>query len=448
MTRRDYLDQVEEQLIGATARGPRRDRRRELLAVIPALAAAAAIVVVVLLAVSGHGGHGKPPQKQVAGQGGGHVVHHSRPSSGTATTPRGAANPLHASGTVTSGTVTGASGTTTLTASSRGQIVPQGPVPAGFEPESFTALGEIAWYLLGKAPCSSPPCTSIVATFNGGTSFFGMHAPRTDQVDQLRFANIANGYAFGPQLWTTHDGGSSWKQVELGGTVYQLATSGAYVYALVEPANGASELMRSPVGVDDWQKLESLVGNPFGGVWVQNSDVLVGTENGSSSIQRLSISTNAGDSFTTQNAATPSVVCSYSTMQLPVLWADCATGMQGGLWRSTDGGTHWTGVGGDGIKNPPAGNDLPQIYTEPNSAPFAAASATTAVYGFRQLYRTTDGGAHWAKLPTPPGLDDWQYLGFTDATHGVAIGQFGKQGVGRLYYTTDGGASYHQVPIK
>jgi len=44
---------------------------------------------------------------------------------------------------------------------------------------------------------------------------------------------------------------------------------------------------------------------------------------------------------------------------------------------------------------------------------------------------------------------DWTYLGFTDATHGVALGNFGTGGHqdSRLYYTTDGGASYHYVPV-
>jgi photosystem II stability/assembly factor-like uncharacterized protein len=79
---------------------------------------------------------------------------------------------------------------------------------------------------------------------------------------------------------------------------------------------------------------------------------------------------------------------------------------------------------------------------------FAAASGTTAVAsGQGPLYRTVNAGASWRRVTAPAG--NWTYLGFTDATHGVAIGQFGtgsRQDY-RLYYTINGGKSYHFVPI-
>ncbi len=53
----------------------------------------------------------------------------------------------------------------------------------------------------------------------------------------------------------------------------------------------------------------------------------------------------------------------------------------------------------------------------------------------------------WTPITAPSA--DWTYLGFSDPTHGVAIGNFGTGGHQdlRLYYTIDGGASYHFVPI-
>jgi hypothetical protein len=109
--------------------------------------------------------------------------------------------------------------------------------------------------------------------------------------------------------------------------------------------------------------------------------------------------------------------------------------MLSSVWRSTDGGaTFQLAAGG-----------TPGIGELANSAAFAASSATTAVVGDQQLYRTADGGGSYTPATGPTGITSWQYLGFTDATHGVALGAAGSQE--RLYYTTDGGISYHAVAI-
>jgi photosystem II stability/assembly factor-like uncharacterized protein len=115
--------------------------------------------------------------------------------------------------------------------------------------------------------------------------------------------------------------------------------------------------------------------------------------------------------------------------------------MLSGVWRSTDGGARFTPASGSGTAH--------GALELPNSAAFAAASATTAVVGYRQLYRTTDGGASYQPVG-PHGISFWQYLGFTDTTHGVALGYAGSQVPShvRLYYTTDGGQSYHLVSIR
>ena len=79
---------------------------------------------------------------------------------------------------------------------------------------------------------------------------------------------------------------------------------------------------------------------------------------------------------------------------------------------------------------------------------FAAATGTVAVAsGQGPLFRTTNGGASWTRVKAPSG--GWTYLGFSDATHGVALGNFGSGGhqQNRLYYTTDAGASYHLVRL-
>jgi hypothetical protein len=306
---------------------------------------------------------------------------------------------------------------------------PAGPVPPGFGPESFTAIGTDTWWLLGTAPCSDPPCTSILRTDDGGHSFVGMPAPRTGRVSQLRFANAADGFAYGSQLWVTHDAGAGWHQVRLGGAVTQLATAKGFAYALVRFGHkGAGRLERAPLGSDTWTPLTG-AGSAYAGLWAHGSDVLVGAESGA----RLEVSHDAGVRFMSETSPSKGLPCDFEEPATSVVWAHCATGTESATWHSTDSGAQFHPVAG------------PQ---QPNTGLFAAASADTAVLGADRLFRITGGGSHYALVPTA-ATTHLQYLGFTDATHGVALGYDGSLAPAneRLYYTSDGGATYRLVSI-
>ena len=388
-------------------RGPR--RRRELLTIIPAVLVTVAVVLIVLTLGSG------PQHSNTATRrtGHGHRISPTR----------------HGAKETSTQTTTAASST------APGPSQPSGPVPAGFDPQSFTAVGEMTWWLLGSAPCSSPPCTSIVRTDDGGRTFVGTPAPRTDQVSDLRFADTENGFAFGPQLWVTHDAGANWHQVQLNGSVSELAISDGYAYAIVRPASGSApgRLMRTPVASDDWSPLPA-AGNAAAGLWVQGQEVLLESGNSTGTAQQLAVSHNGGLTFSTSSVPA-NVTCQFQAPAPPVIWAHCVTGTLSGVWR-------WTGDSRGFVSA--SSHGLPEL---PNSAGFGAASASTAVAGHRQLYRTTDGGASYQAVDAP-AVDSWQYIAFTDPTHGVALASTGS-GVGQqLYYTTDGGASYHPVTIR
>ena len=311
------------------------------------------------------------------------------------------------------------------------------PAPANFGPVSFSAISDSHWWLLGSATCKSPPCTAIVTTQNAGRSFSALSAPKTPQVHELRFADSEDGFAFGPQLWSTHNGAHAWKHVDVGGSVTDLTTSQGRAYAVVRAANGAGRLLRSPVGRDAWHSIGKFAGFPFAGLWANGATVLVETQNRRGSGSRVYISTDFGDHFKLAGNAPPSVACDLQAI-LPVIWAYCATGTESGVWRSRDPGADFRGVGGDATRS--------GVPPEPNTASFAAASPTVAVYGYEQLWRTSDAGAHWRRIPGTNGAIWWTYLGFTDAVHGVAVGQF--RGGYRLYHTQDGGRSYRRIPIR
>jgi photosystem II stability/assembly factor-like uncharacterized protein len=445
----DYLDRVEAQLreltehgahqrprlgraglagrgagpAGRGARAPRPPRpprrRSEALAFLAAFAVAAAVVVIVV----GNVHTGKP-----------------HPTAATA--------PAQSTTTTTTATTTGRTQTTPPAATSV-------PVPAHFAPQSFTAIGELTWWLLGPAPCTAAgataPCGAILRTTDGGRNFTGVPAPQAVLVtstgapsatgapssySQLRFADAHNGFAYGPDLYVTHDGGASWHAVDLGGVVTELAISAGEVYATVESAQGGGRLMHSPANRDAWSTV-SAAGAVSGGLWVQDSQVIVQSGVGTGPGMNVLVSSDGGQSFSAHPAPSPGMPCEFAAPEPPVVWAHCATGTESGVWRSTDNGAHFTIAAGTGTS-----------LGLPNSAAFAAASSTTAVVGYQPLYQSSNAGVLWHRVG-PTGITQWAELGFTDATHGEGLGYLGTVAPAneRLYYTIDGGQSYHLVPL-
>jgi photosystem II stability/assembly factor-like uncharacterized protein len=128
---------------------------------------------------------------------------------------------------------------------------PPGPaaaVPAKFKAASLTWLSATRGWLLGAAPCGKRSCTDVLATGNGGTSWrlagsvkapIGTNATPADVgVDEVRFATTSVGWAYGPALYRTADGGKSWAAEPIPGHGHQvlaLAHSASANYAVVSP---------------------------------------------------------------------------------------------------------------------------------------------------------------------------------------------------------------------
>ena len=146
---------------------------------------------------------------------------------------------------------------------------PGGPVPGGFRATSVTFVSAQEAFVLGTAPCSHAPCTSIVRTLDRGASWAGLPAPVVPLsspggagVWGIRFATPEHGFVFGDGLWETADGGQHWASVAYpGGSILSLAAIDGQVLALTATCTvqgGCAEsgtLLRRPLAGGAWSQV-------------------------------------------------------------------------------------------------------------------------------------------------------------------------------------------------
>src|SRR6266571_154907 len=102
----------------------------------------------------------------------------------------------------------------------------------------------------GAVACGLPvaaDCTSLAGTSDYGQTWYGVSAPVTGGpagsagVSGLRFLDARTGWAFGPELWVTHDGGARWAQESTYGLrVTSLETAGDRAFAVFASCAGNS----------------------------------------------------------------------------------------------------------------------------------------------------------------------------------------------------------------
>ena len=173
----------------------------------------------------------------------------------------------------------------TASGTASGGLSAPGSLPADFTPSSVTWDSLSSGWVIGQAGtaghCANANpdiCTSIAHTSDGGQTWSGLPAPSTGGpesatgVTGLRFLNATYGWAFGPELWATGNGGQSWHQVSTGGSaVTDLETAGQRAYALFgqcSPPAGSSgdtianctsyTLMTAVAGSDSWTAVSGI----------------------------------------------------------------------------------------------------------------------------------------------------------------------------------------------
>jgi hypothetical protein len=450
------------ELITRRARG----RKLRKLAVTVASAAAVAAAVAVAVPAGLHLNLSQPPTKGSYAAAGG-----ATPSGTGHQSPTGKASTLKLSPSPTV--------TTQPTA------VPPGPVPKNFQPSSVTFVSGTAAWAIGQAGipghCDNKDpyiCTSIARTNDAGASWVGGPAPNTGApngatgVSGIRFLNGTDGWAFGPELWATHDGGKTWIQVSTDDQrVTDLETSDGRAYALFAtcstPANVASPpfavdctrftLMSTTAGSDDWQ--------PVGGA-------TNGLTNGGSATSAVLQLTGTNGYLLAPNGALYSGLIGGPWSQ--VATARCepgaaqADGLPSGAQLALENSTNLAiACSGTSVSDPPAvytSADGGALWTQP---PAAAWSDITNLSGFGVtmslaeapggtltlassggIYVLAAGSERWKPSNATGGESPqggFSYVGMTTAEQGVALPT--DTSLHQIWMTYDGGATWHPITL-
>jgi hypothetical protein len=352
------------------------------------------------------------------------------------------------------------------------------PVPADFAATSVTFIGPDTGWVIGQAgapgqTCATSYCTSMARTDDGGKTWFGGPAPLTGPpsgasgVSQIRFLNASDGWAFGPGLFATSDGGRHWEAVATNGyRVTDLETVGDRAFAVFASCSGSGtgfaaqctsfSLYSATAGSDDWAPVPGAVsGLSAGGQAASASLVLTGGRGyllgpggalyagpvDGGPWQQVGSGPAGGASCTTgpaQQDGQPSGAMLAAATSSDLVLA-CATGPGSGggaqVFTSSDGGNTWQQGG-----TAPGGSTVTSAAAQPGGEIVLATTDGLDV--------SHDGGATWQQLEQgsagPAG--GFSYVGLTSQEQGVAVPA--NAGEDAIWFTYDGGLSWRPSAIK
>ena len=337
------------------------------------------------------------------------------------------------------------------------------PIPttthiSGFQVASVTFVSTQDGWVLGTAPCGSGSCLAIARTQDGGASWSSVTPPPTSYsgaggsgISAIRFADTQDGWAYGGQLWATHDAGTTWSQISLPGlsagsgtpAIQELEASGGYVQAVYFGSSGFL-IATSPVGTDSW--LVSATTLAFGGGPVPVAQlVLQGSsgwivENDRVVVRGARLQSGSWAAWTPPCATVegPATLAASSPQDLIAV---CDDGLWGGVGGSNAERAYVSSNGGASFTQL-----LTALPSACQGAALASPSSSVAATGCGgTIEGTFNGGSTWTGVYSAGGAIS--YLGFTTSSQGVAIQTAGSSSLGSLLMTTDGGHSWAPVII-
>lgn len=421
----------------------RRARRRKA-AVATMTAAGAAVVIAAAVTVPqlassllpGHGGTGPAKIKQPTSS-----STSQRPSS----SPSHSASPGPSSGHRHSSSPR-ASGGNGGPAILNGVAAPD----PGFEPTSITFVNSAAGAVLGRSAAG----TSMAGTLDYGQSWKKAGAPPAGApsgnsgVSQVRFLDGDNGWAFGPELYATHDGGTSWTKITgLPGRVIDLSTVQDRAYAVVASCAGSGSayaagctrfsLYSAVFNSDDWAPVAGVAGvtvkvpaRPGGlqltgqyGYLLAGSTLFAGVPAGGAWERVVPASGPVPACVSGSSSGASGVIAPGANSDLFLL-------CQGSLYSSTDAGQTWRKSGAfTGTGSPSS------LAVAPGSGTLVAAT------GSGIFYSTDQRTWHRAGLGAGSGpAAGFSFVGMTTTSRGVAMPV--NAGLREIFITSDGGLTW------
>ena len=327
-------------------------------------------------------------------------------------------------------------------------------VPAGFAAISITFVSPKDGFVLGSAPCASGQCTVILRTDDTGKSWHRIGAPpvvvtnkeNPGTVRAIRFATLDDGWAYGPDLWATHDGGRHWTKTHVDGEVEDLETSGGLAhYVVLAPGDPAFryELASTPFHSEEWALSPTTI--PKGAAPVADAQIVLQGRSGWMVVDDRTV--YAGARLTPNGWVSWKPPCldafGRAILLAPTITnvvAVCREGDWGGqlppgtgLYESTDGGDSFRRV----ASVPPS----PTSAASPK--PDAVVVGGPGPNGTIGLYASFDRGATWSLVHSGAVLD----LGFTTPMQGIGLEADGPTGAKHFVLSTDGGHHWRSSPF-
>lgn len=329
-------------------------------------------------------------------------------------------------------------------------------VPSGFVPHSVTFVSLQTGWVLGVAGCTTGSCLTLLRTSDAGHSWVAVPAPAVpyapDSTDssgahQVRFADPLDGWAFGPELWETHDGAATWTRVSLPGAsaraqVVDLAAAAGTVHAVVFD-NGVS-IQSSAADHDSWSRSATSI--PFGAGPIPRAHLaLHGSSGWLIEVDRTVVG-GARLSAGQWTQWTPPCTKAGGDAQVdPSSDADLFAVCNEGQWTNPPPVTHaYTSAdGGASFARAPANLPIGTADEIASATPQVAVVAGHSNGGdISELLLTTNGGLSWAPVYKADGTNVATDLGFTNADQGVVVEFDQSKGGASLLMTFDGGHTW------